>query len=326
MYTIGGQLYHHGILGMRWGDKNGPPYPLDAGDHSAAERKAGYKKSIGGGRNESLYDRKEKRNQDETSDVKKVSDKQKEKSEKKSNKNSYRDKLVKKYKEAGLSKEDAETAADKKIKVMKGVGVAAGVTLLTIGGTMAYKKLGAEYFGKTIKEGTVLHTLSAEANRTATGKAFYAAINKRDREIYRGTAGFGVDMSTRKGKYDIQNVANSKIKIASRKHGRDTLMEMIGNKNGNGSTELRKDLDRGVIQTLMTPHYQQGKNKQAYKTLLDRAKSGKGYDNLTKQEKNLLYDIYNRTLVDNNNTSKKQFYENLGKKGFGGVLDINDYK
>ena len=32
-------LSHHGILGQKWGKKNGPPYPLDAEDHSAAEKK-----------------------------------------------------------------------------------------------------------------------------------------------------------------------------------------------------------------------------------------------------------------------------------------------
>lgn len=33
------ELYHHGILGQKWGVTNGPPYPLKEGDHSAAEQK-----------------------------------------------------------------------------------------------------------------------------------------------------------------------------------------------------------------------------------------------------------------------------------------------
>lgn len=42
------ELYHHGILGMKWGHKNGPPYPLGSGDHSASEEKAGWKRSLDG--------------------------------------------------------------------------------------------------------------------------------------------------------------------------------------------------------------------------------------------------------------------------------------
>lgn len=37
-------LAHHGILGQKWGKRNGPPYPLGGGDYTAAERKAIYKK------------------------------------------------------------------------------------------------------------------------------------------------------------------------------------------------------------------------------------------------------------------------------------------
>ena len=34
------ELYHHGIEGQEWGERNGPPYPLDPEDHSTAEKKA----------------------------------------------------------------------------------------------------------------------------------------------------------------------------------------------------------------------------------------------------------------------------------------------
>jgi len=39
-------LIHHGILGQKWGQRNGPPYPLSASEHSVSEKKADYKKSI----------------------------------------------------------------------------------------------------------------------------------------------------------------------------------------------------------------------------------------------------------------------------------------
>lgn len=48
-------IAHFGILGQKWGKKNGPPYPLGAGDHSTAEKKAGYTKSKEGKHNTKLY-------------------------------------------------------------------------------------------------------------------------------------------------------------------------------------------------------------------------------------------------------------------------------
>lgn len=50
-------LEHHGILNQKWGRRNGPPYPLDKEDHSAAEKKT-LSKSLTGKRHKEMYDRK----------------------------------------------------------------------------------------------------------------------------------------------------------------------------------------------------------------------------------------------------------------------------
>lgn len=48
-------MYHHGILGQRWGEKNGPPYPLGGGDYSPREKVAVYKERK---KKNSIYNKK----------------------------------------------------------------------------------------------------------------------------------------------------------------------------------------------------------------------------------------------------------------------------
>lgn len=54
-------IAHHGILGQKHGVRNGPPYPLSAQDHSAAERNAGWRASLKSGGSGHNYARKIKK-------------------------------------------------------------------------------------------------------------------------------------------------------------------------------------------------------------------------------------------------------------------------
>lgn len=56
-------LSHHGIRGMKWGKRNGPPYPLTQSSKSQAERKASTGKTEGSEKKDT-----------ETSGKKKISD------------------------------------------------------------------------------------------------------------------------------------------------------------------------------------------------------------------------------------------------------------
>lgn len=40
MIDLDEYLEHHGIVGMKWGQLNGPPYPIASGQHSAGEKRA----------------------------------------------------------------------------------------------------------------------------------------------------------------------------------------------------------------------------------------------------------------------------------------------
>ena len=121
------ELYHHGILGQKWGRKMGPPYPLGSGDHSATEKKEGWKKSLGGGRNESLYERGQKRAQKSSSELhskdsnsyKKRADKKEEKLRNKLNKIEDKKEKVRDYNEAYDRASELSDKSDEMFKKAK---------------------------------------------------------------------------------------------------------------------------------------------------------------------------------------------------------------
>ena len=197
-YIVNGELYHHGILGQKWGKRQGPPYPLDASDHSSAERKSGWRKSL----------------------TKGGEPKQKSKFRK-----NYERKTSQHYRKYyGMSKKDADEAAAKKASTMKKVAIGAGIAVGAASAVYLYNKVGREYTDNVIKAGKTIQTLSDDPSRMAKGTAFYTAHKEGDKKAYAGM--FGRDIAGR-NKNKIQAVAEKDIRVAGIPKGRKVFNKMM---------------------------------------------------------------------------------------------------
>lgn len=208
----------------------------------------------------------------------------------------YQRRLSNKFQKQGLTKDQADEAAIRRAKVLKRIGIiAGGVTAAAIAGYVAHN-VSRDFFDKTIKAGTTIQTLSKQKDRMDAGDSFYTAYKKKDKATYEAL--FGRDLFSTKNKYAIQRSAMENVKIASRKSGEkmfDTLMKT--------DKEFASDFKK-------------------YKS--------KAPEVFGKKSKNS-YDFFNRIgLLDDRTPEasrmRAKFYSEAKKRGYGGILDINDAK
>lgn len=193
------ELYHYGIKGQKWGVRR-------------FQKKDGTLTSAG--KKRYSYEVDSNANSTPKSKQTKV-------------KITHRDVLEKKYRDKGMSAEEAKAAADKRIKVEK---VVAGAAALTVTACVAYyakNKYSETYCDQVLKAGTTFHNLDATANRRP-GEHLYVNYRQNDVNYFRGH--FAVNKMRRAGTvFDHTITTTDDVKIPSINTRKNTFKELYNN-------------------------------------------------------------------------------------------------
>ena len=220
------------------------------------------------------------------------------------NKSKHRLKLEEQYKKMGLTDEQAQAAANKRIRTEKILAASAALTVTACAAYVANKKLKDRIDG-VIKAGDQMQRISMTDNGGKLHDVFYAAKGDHDIKRYEGM--LGAARSKQAGSaYKLKLEATRDIKVASKDHAAKIFEDLYKN-----DKEFRDSAIRYARINV------QGKN-----AVLDLSKS----DARTMKK---MYENFNSHLVNMRNDPNKvdqAFYDKLKKAGYGAIQDINDMK
>lgn len=210
-------------------------------------------------------------------------------------KSKHRLKLESKYEQKGLSKEQAEIAANKRIKAEKFVAAAAGVTVAAIGTAYAinkYKKYTTDIVlnSKDELQTMMLFEKGYDTSNINIGKRQYASYLSSDKTNYKRVTASFKDATDDLYKVNFRPKGN--FKIASEKNARDAFYELYKNdeafRKANGSFKVNP-----------SKHY----------------------------IKTTLYNQFNNNLVHDPEaklSSTKTFFNKMRELGYDAIEDMND--
>ena len=297
------ELYHYGVLGMKWGVRryqNQDGSLTNAGrrhyygDASVARAHSKYqeavdnrKKAQRNGKNVKPAKDNEYRSEFEYK-TKREAARIRSKNIEFKKKSKYRQKLEAQYKKLGLSDEDAQAAANRKIRAEKILAASAALTVAACA-AYAYSKHHKNKIDGVIKAGEALQRIEMQDTGGKLHEVFYVAKGKHDMNRYKGLLGFQRAQQTGHA-YMMKLEAASDIKVTSKDKARKAFGDLLNND---------KDF---------------------------RSSFGFGDRSFTTREINKLYENFNRLIVSRSmpQDSVNKFYDKLKSAGYGAIQDVND--
>lgn len=288
-------LYHHGIKGQKWGEKNGPPYPLTDNKHSESEKKANWEYSLN-------------RNTNTSSRLKKISDYSTE-----AGKLSIR---RSKQKSGNANKASSKTTGPLQERIMSpfkktGIMASNGIHSSDIKTSKLFTTRSLGDKGIVVQKGSVVqHVMSTPVKDMSNRDYLFVAATAADKKNY---GGFFAALTKYRNNvdqmYKMEMTAMTDIVSPSKKERVNTFLQIYKEDPVKVATQLAEFNKRNYA----------GQYKESTEQLV------KKYSNMsTRQLKKMGYYTYANSWFDPEAGTLKDMRGKLEKKGYNAIIDDND--